>query len=354
MKKLRPVYPIMVVAVLLMAVAVAWSDTPTTQAVDVQQVEEVVDYTVQPGDTLWDLAQRFYGDPWSWPLIWEINSDSVSDPHWIYPGQVLKIKSIKSAAVYGEGVEAPMATPTSMEPDLFEAPEINAFDTTFSYDTRINEIDMISEDELYGAGKIVNNIDEQLLLRTEHEAYFTMKPSVGANLGDVMTIFRVEKKIKHPRRRTVSAYMINLVGEIETVDINTLPNGKVVYTGKIIYANSEIGVGDRLMIMDRDKVKIKYSVADVEMQGTIISGPAEGDLMLSTNHVAFIDLGVKHGLTVGDGLSIWRRPVDENELPLYKVGNLIIIRVGDEYSTVLITYARREIFTGDLVITDVE
>lgn len=48
-------------------------------------------YTVKPDDTLWDLAERFWGDAARWPEIHAANKDKIKDPHWIYPGQVLKI-----------------------------------------------------------------------------------------------------------------------------------------------------------------------------------------------------------------------------------------------------------------------
>lgn len=51
-------------------------------------------YTVIRGDTLFDIAQRFYGDGNKFPIIAQANG--IADPDRIFPGQVLRIPDITS------------------------------------------------------------------------------------------------------------------------------------------------------------------------------------------------------------------------------------------------------------------
>jgi hypothetical protein len=56
-------------------------------------------YTVQPKDTLWDIAGKsiIYGDSFQWPLIFKSNRDKIQDPDLIYPRQDLTVLKTVSA-----------------------------------------------------------------------------------------------------------------------------------------------------------------------------------------------------------------------------------------------------------------
>ena len=54
------------------------------------ETQEIKEYKVMKGDTLWDITKKELNDPFMWPKIWKENS-WIANPHWIYPGQMIKI-----------------------------------------------------------------------------------------------------------------------------------------------------------------------------------------------------------------------------------------------------------------------
>ncbi len=68
--------------------------------------QQVTTHTVVKGDTLWDLAQTYYGNPFQWRRIWNANRSQVADPNLILPGWVLTIPG-KDAEVGKVSVETP-------------------------------------------------------------------------------------------------------------------------------------------------------------------------------------------------------------------------------------------------------
>jgi hypothetical protein len=72
-------------------------------------------HTVKRGDTLWDIAKLYLGDAFLWPEIYRQNTDLIEDPHWIYPGESLKLPAPTAKVV---AVTPPAATPRAAMPTV--------------------------------------------------------------------------------------------------------------------------------------------------------------------------------------------------------------------------------------------
>lgn len=68
-------------------------------------------HTVKRGNTLWDIARMYLNDPFQWPEIYRYNRDVVEDPHWIFPGEILRIPGADGESVVD------VADTTTVEPD---------------------------------------------------------------------------------------------------------------------------------------------------------------------------------------------------------------------------------------------
>ncbi len=77
---------------------------PTLAIADELQIREDAPdrYVVVKGDTLWDISAKFYKDPWKWPDVWVLNQESVKDPHWIYPGNIIILDRRAGTLTIGE------------------------------------------------------------------------------------------------------------------------------------------------------------------------------------------------------------------------------------------------------------
>jgi len=51
-------------------------------------------YTVQSGDTLWNIAENVYGDGSKYAKIFDANTDLLEHPDQIFPGQKLHIPDL--------------------------------------------------------------------------------------------------------------------------------------------------------------------------------------------------------------------------------------------------------------------
>ena len=51
-------------------------------------------YTVKPGDCLWNIAKKIYGDGSKYTKIYEANKDKITNPNLIYPDQILVIPAL--------------------------------------------------------------------------------------------------------------------------------------------------------------------------------------------------------------------------------------------------------------------
>src|SRR3982750_4424109 len=72
-------------------------------------------HLVRKGDTLWGIAREYTSDPYRWKQVYELNTATVRDPHWIYPGERLLLPGAAVADATAAPAPLALARPKNTE-----------------------------------------------------------------------------------------------------------------------------------------------------------------------------------------------------------------------------------------------
>jgi len=80
---------------------VARVETPFARAVLAEVLPDETSVVVQPGNSLWRIARRVYGEGVRYSVIFEANKERIRDADLIYPGQIFKVPMTTPVAAPG-------------------------------------------------------------------------------------------------------------------------------------------------------------------------------------------------------------------------------------------------------------
>lgn len=298
-------------------------------------------YTVQKGDTLWDLSERFSDSPWVWPELWKENSQ-IANPHWIYPGERIRLYHKTGWKDVGpaEGETAPAET-VEKEPPYFLFSAIDA-------------VSFLKKNAVQPHGTIVKSRGESQLLGTGEKVYVQEHAAGEFNHGDRYTAYRL---------RTVSS--IQPTGDYDAVQY--YPTGVIEVTerregfviGHIIRFYRTVQPGDVLLPYHRQSPRIELMASPEGMRGKIIA-TEERDSIIGDNAVAFIDKGKSDGIVPGQQYTLVTNERLElasgsnhrsQRLPTEEKGSLLVLRTEEDTATVLVTRSEGEFYPGAAFLT---
>lgn len=289
-------------------------------------------YTVQKGDTLWDLSEKFADSPWQWPNLWHYNPE-IKNPHLIYPGQKIRIYQ---KDFYGEK-KAP-------EPEKKAEPEAKQY-FTFS---KINSVGFIRQQAVNPLGVLFQDRHNTTLIGTDSQVYIRPQSPASLSIGEIYFTYRTISPIRDPQTKDYIGVQHLLTGIVE---INELKQNLAI--GKVISSFREITEGDMLMpFMQRnEKIEIKPGIEGIG--GKLIKSEDDWKL-IGEQIIAFIDRGADHGVETGQRYQVLT-PITKNrkyradkpeKLNFEKVGELMVLSTEDTTATVLITYSGQDLAAG--------
>ncbi len=362
-------------------------------------------YSVQQGDTLWDLSDTLFGDSQFWPKVWSLNAGKIQNPHQITPGLNVQFTpgttgEAPSLAVKPAEVSEPSATaaaPAKPEDkvDKTEAkaeaqPSVEEFQASV-----LSRADIPPEVPTAPAGKIPKSLpnwtyaekqgaplkinvekirrnfgnpeqplsvyisDEKLQgIGTMSETELSQKTAsdlqyVFVHLKEEATdrnlfVVREIGEIKDPRTGK-TGYMIRVEGELEVLEnVNSEQN---IYRALVKNAIFPLEVGSQILRGTMPKFNTSDKNSLSAATASIVGGQSTPDARLfSTQALVFLS---GEGLSEGQIYPIYRNQQLRNESTLIQenpkiIGRLKVLKVSNSFATAVILQASDDIVVGDV------
>ncbi len=308
-------------------------------------------HTVEKGDTLWDLSQKYLGSPWYWPKVWSYNPE-IANPHWIYPGNVVRF--------FGTGEE----TPTQVE--LGSAPEVSPSDRidedTVQVAGKIGYVPpgtliyrvagFVTKKEIEEAGRISGSFTQADYLSSNTTCYLKFKNPGTVKIGDKVVIFRPAEEISNPRTGDDVGYLTQLTGIARI----TRTDGPMV-TALITDSYDSIERGNLVAPYSEALAKrVAPKPNDKKLDATLVA-----QLGIGTYTTVIIDKGSDQGVQPGNVFTILRQQdgiqhevmnnpsFRDEDYPEEEIGHCIAWEVKTTATSCLVVNALRELAPGDMV-----
>jgi hypothetical protein len=307
-------------------------------------------HLVRRGDTLWDICDHYFGNPYQWPRIWAFNPQ-IQNPHWIFPGDQVRLRG---------GQLAPIETSTG-SPIVDRRRQVPP-------DTIFLRTEGYIDDDTNNWGEITGSPEEKMILTDFDDVYLRISSSHDLKVGQELTIYR-------PVRSVGNGKVIEIQG---TATVNQWNPKDRIARAKVTEALNAIERGARVGPITRRFEIVPPTRNDKDLTATILTSVQPHGLF-GQNQIVFINQGDEAGLKPGNRLFVIRKgdawhasqttgtsakrialedespaateavpkPRDPSRLPEEVLAELRVISVRKQTAMCIVTASKHEIEAGD-------
>ncbi len=188
------------------------------------------------------------------------------------------------------------------------------------------------------------------LLTDYNTIYVRFDPALAISPGDKFSVYSAEGRVEHPISER-SGYRYTITGSIRVVR-----KKNDLWVCEILSTQGTIRRNDRVTVYTPKIDKILKTFNQQNIEAAIIGADNNGRTIFSFGDVVYLDRGRADGLEVGNILEAYSftdRNTNERITldPTYKVGEITVITLSENFATGLISNSTNDIQLGQLAIT---
>jgi hypothetical protein len=224
---------------------------------------------------------------------------------------------------------------------------------------RIQASGYITSKPVSSWGTIIGSKEGAVNLTEGEVVFIQLKLGKEVQAGDRFSIVRLGKQVTHPVTKQNLGTLVLMPGELVILE-----RKDEVAVAKIHKSFAPIYRGDMILPAQPNLPEAMPIRSQKKMEAVVVFSP-ENTVAISEKEFVFIDRGSQDGVMVGDLFSIYQHPAplrghygepkeEMKEMPLARVGEVVVVSVRQETSTALVTHSFQPIYIGDLAVSGME
>lgn len=246
-------------------------------------------HTVQKGDTLWDICEKYYGDPDLWPRLWEMNP-YITNPHFLHVGDVITLLEKEPLAP----TEVPQKSPKVPQ----EAPPPFTGINTEGL-TSIDAAGYLSHTKVKPWGRIISSESQRLLLGRGDRVIIEFEEGRDINVGDRFTVYVPSPLLTHPLTGKDLGYSLSFHGFLVVKGFLR----KSHYEAEILVASKGVHVYDLVIPYEPISPCVKPLPAEKDLIANIVAIKDQLKL-IGQNSIVYLNKGFNQGIRRGNLLEV--------------------------------------------------
>ncbi|MCX4241105.1 LysM peptidoglycan-binding domain-containing protein [Paraliomyxa miuraensis] len=321
-------------------------------------------HIVQTGDTLWDISEYYFHDPYLWPKVWSWN-DHVTNAHWIFPGDRIRLYDPFAPQSPGTGRTEPgLAFSKTRTPSRVHQDPVLLTQTAF-----------VDAEQFDTAMTVIGGGDAKVMMATLDTVYLDYDKANPPIPGERLVVYAPQEKVYDLEGKKVLGWLVDVMGDVEVETI-----ARNAAEGTVSSAVNPIERGYKVGPLRRRFTRIDPVPADRANSGLVVAtlndtgpiaikkprrlrkekGKGDNDVLAGEEQFVIVDLGEGDGVEVGNVLEVVRKGDEytkkrdfqipyEDGWPRRVIGALLVVQVLPDTSLAVSIYSRREFERGDHV-----